>query len=482
MHPPLFRFLLLAAASFAASTLTATAQEATPPSDPFVKSKPAATATPSPTEALAAPSAPGHPIFVFETYLLSQEDLDALHAESPPATEFYTSVRRLTTDGKATLETVVAVPTKSGQRVASESVDEVLYATEFDPPEAGRPYAFPSAYENRPTGERIELDPVVSEDGKRLDVNLSTEITRFQGFVELKAGNAPAGAGGELQPLFTSRKITTSVTCRPGVPFLLGTQSRPGGTGLPETDRATAMVSVSFITGRMVEVPFDAKPDVRDVANLRSVFRFYSLPRDSARDLLVSTTDAETLLTQMLALPKEAVKLERIMTLHTRPGQRATIEEIAENLYGTQAVPPSSPLVQQAVPEGKNAAGTVISALPPVYASAKEVLPAATNAIEMRPVGWRIELDPVLSPDGSVVDLNLAPEHVENRGNLQGPPLLDRYPQKPVFAAQKITTCVNATIGRQCFLGTFNAPHDTGVNGRKDDGRVWFAFVKVTLE
>ena len=26
-----------------------------------------------------------------------------------------------------------------------------------------------------------------------------------------------------------------------------------------------------------------------------------------------------------------------------------------------------------------------------------------------------------------------------------------------------------------------NVPHDTGVNGRKDDGRAWFAFVMVML-
>jgi hypothetical protein len=68
------------------------------------------------------------------------------------------------------------------------------------------------------------------------------------------------------------------------------------------------------------------------------------------------------------------------------------------------------------------------------------------------------------------------------RGFLQGPKELARYPEQPMFAAQKIKTTVNAAIGHQCFLGTMNVPHDTGVNGRKDDGRAWFAFVMVTLE
>jgi hypothetical protein len=88
----------------------------------------------------------------------------------------------------------------------------------------------------------------------------------------------------------------------------------------------------------------------------------------------------------------------------------------------------------------------------------------------------------VLSPGEVHVDLNLAPSRSEYRGPLQGHPLLARYPEWPIFGTQKVTTAVTAVLGRQCFLGTFNTPRETGVNGRKDDGRTWFAFVKVTVE
>jgi len=104
------------------------------------------------------------------------------------------------------------------------------------------------------------------------------------------------------------------------------------------------------------------------------------------------------------------------------------------------------------------------------------------HGIRNAAAGWRIEVDPVLGPDGRVADLNLAPEHVEHRGNLQGHPMLSRYPQQPVFSAQKITTAVTAIVGHQCFIGTMSTPRDTGVNGRQDDGRTWLAFVKVTVE
>lgn len=461
----------------------------TKPADPFIKDKPATEAksaanpgTPPPDAALATPtSLPKYPVFIMETYTLPKETLDGLHTEAPPAAELYERIRKLTMEGKATMDSVSALPTKSGQRAINESVDEVLYPIQFDPPVEGRTYSFPTAFEQRPVGERVEVDPVLSEDEKLVHLNLAPEITRLNGFVEQKAGPTSVASGGELVPLFSTRKVTTSVTCKIGVPFLLGTQNRPGGTGLAEAEGPTDRASVSFITSRLVEVPAGPKHADVDNSTLRMVFRVYSLPRAVARDLLASTTDADALHTQMQAQSKDTVKLQRILTLHTRSGQRATLEEVAENIYSTEFSPPTPPLVREAIPEVKTAAGTT-PPVPPVYASGKDALPASTKSLEMRPLGWRIEVDVVASPDGSVTDLNFSLDHTENRGPLQGPPLMNRYPARPVFASQKVTTSLTASTGRQCFLGTLNPPQDTGVNERKDDGQVWFAFVKVTLE
>lgn len=494
MHPMRFSIRSLTCLLLSAAFL-ARGQDPKP-ADPFIKTqagakseakataKSAAPASglPSPASGLDAPaSGPAYPCFIFETYTLPKDALDSLHAESPAAEQFYDRIRKLTEAGQAILDTVTALPTKSGQRATNESVDEVLYPTQFDPPVEGRPYSFPTAYESRMVGERIEIDPVVSESGKRMDLNLAPEITKFMGFVEQKSGALQGSAGGELQPLFTTRKLTASVGCTVGVPLLLGTQSRPGATGLSEVDALADKVSVTFLTARMVTVSPGPKHDAPDRANLRMIFRFYSLPRAKAHELLTSTADADALQGQVAALPKESVKLERLLTLHTRSGQRMTLEETAENLYSTEFQSPRMPIVREAIPEVKTAAGTT-PAVPAVYASGKPVLPGATTSLEMRPLGWRIEIDPVVAPDGSVVDLNFFVEHTENRGPLQGPPLLDRYPPRPVFSSQRITTSITATPGKQCFLGTLNPPHDTGVNGRKDDGLVWFGFVKVTLE
>lgn len=273
------------------------------------------------------------------------------------------------------------------------------------------------------------------------------------------------------------------------VPTLLGTMSHPAQTGIVEVDGAES-VSVTFViphlSGPMNPPPAAEPPSNPDSANITMVYRFCSLPREKARDLLATTSDPDKLHELVRALPDEEYKLERVITMKTRSGNRATAEEIAENIYGTEveAARVERPKSKDSAPPPAAAAssGPAKSSEHAENQSSLELLPGRFTALEMRPVGWRIEVDPVLERDGRTVYLNLAPEHVEHRGNLQGHELLKQYPEQPVFSSQKITTAVGAQVGSQCFLGTMNAPHDTGVNGRTDDGRVWFGFVRVTLE
>jgi hypothetical protein len=50
----------------------------------------------------------------------------------------------------------------------------------------------------------------------------------------------------------------------------------------------------------------------------------------------------------------------------------------------------------------------------------------------------------------------------------------------PLFALQSIVTNINSALGEHELLGTFTPPGDNGVNGQKDDGRVWLAFLQTT--
>ncbi len=489
---PLFAIFISLALSAQEPPVNTARPHAKPPGDPFVKVKPDAKAVPDrkPDDLPPVPWAPPphHLVFTFETYKLPQSALDALHAEGHAPQAFFDRVRQLVVAGEASLETIIAVPTRSGQRAAFESVDELIYPTEFDPAVPGRPFHFPTAYETRPLGERIEVDPVESPDGNVADLNMSQEFVRLVGFSVAKADPA---ADGEVQPVFATRKVTTSITCRLGVPTLLGTTSAPKNTGVPGAD-GDGSVSVTFARYRhcapgLAEAsPVGTEGD-ESSKNMRIVFRFYSLPREKARDLLAETVDAEKLHSQVTSLPAEEVKLERLITIITRSGQRATTEEIGEWTYGTEVHSSHPPKVEGETNDARKPAHLNDSEVKPgpaqpVFQKGEPLLPAGYSAFEMRPTGWRIEIDPVLAEDGRRADLNLAPQLTEYRGIVQGHPLLSRYPEQPLFATQTITTLVTAAIDRQCFLGTMNRPRETGVNGRKDDGRTWFAFVKVTVE
>jgi hypothetical protein len=465
-----------------------------PADDPFVTTtaKPVPPKPPAAAAVVVQDEDSFNMVFCFETYTLPQATLDALHEEALAQQPFYDRVRKLTSTGQATLESVIALPTRSGQRSTVESIDEFMYPTEFSSPSPGRPFGFPTAYEMRPMGERVELDPVAEPGGTLASLNASVEFTRLVGFNAVKADPA---AEGELQPVIVTRKITTAATCQLNVPTLMGTSSAPWGTGVQGAD-GDGSVSLTFVRYRQSTPP----PRVASAApqkvesewpgkNIRMVYRFYSLPRARARDFLEETVDADTLLQRTAALPKEEGKLERLLTVITRTGQRCTTEELGEWIYGTE-IEPSAPPPPKAkgtsakLPGVANAKNSKENSSPsPAEAQTSgPALPAIFTAFEMRPTGWRIEVDPVLDPGEAEVFLNLAPMRTEYRGVVQGHPLLARYPEWPIFGTQKVTTALAAVRGRQCFLGTFSTPRETGVNGRKDDGRTWFAFVKVTVD
>jgi hypothetical protein len=509
MHASLFPTLLLSLSVVCSPVLpaqeTSPATKAPAGADPFVRNKDnppkqGEKAPVAPADALAsalagggaANVAPGegdalefrepvHMIFTFESYSLPQEELDAIHDQTPKAPLFYERVRRLADDGKARLEMLLSLPTRSGQRATVESVDEVIYPTEFVPPVPGRDFGFPKAYEMMQVGERMELDPVLGPDGQWVDVNMGPDFVRLAGFVLQKSDQH---AGGELQPLFTSHDCTTALTIRAGVPTFVGTVSRAQGSGVAEADGEAGKVEVMFITIRLSSAGVRLLPskdrDPKMPVNLRTVYRFYSMPRATARDLLAKAASDVQLHAMVCALPATERKLEHLATLQTRSGQRALVEESVHYNHGIEIEVPKPARVQDD-PPAKPVAGTPhVEPAPPVYVG--PLCPGAFTKFEMRPLGWRIELDPVIGPSGQEIDINLALERTELRGKLEGHPLLARYPEQPVLATQKITTAVSMVAGRQCFLGTFSTPRDTGVNGRKDDGRTWFAFVKATLE
>ncbi|MCA1963439.1 MAG: type II and III secretion system protein [Prosthecobacter sp.] len=166
-----------------------------------------------------------------------------------------------------------SVITKSGQPATVEVVREFIYPTEFDPPQIPTNVGgggnnnnnggggggggttivsipvtptTPTAFETRNVGVTLNVEPVIAEDGRSIDLTLTPEYTEFDGFVNYGSPifsvspNVPIlDIFGNLlgvipssrleltpniisQPIFSTKKITTSVKVYDGATVVLG--------------------------------------------------------------------------------------------------------------------------------------------------------------------------------------------------------------------------------------------------------------------
>ena len=155
------------------------------------------------------------------------------------------------------------ITTKSGQRAVIEIVREFRYPTQFTEPKVpdiqshgttnsttttiALPVVGPSTpsnFETRNTGVTLEVEPVVGPDGITIDLNLVPQVVEFEGFINYGSpiktvnpallGFSPSTLLGTTteaitltdnvinQPIFSTRKVTTSVSVWDGQTVVLG--------------------------------------------------------------------------------------------------------------------------------------------------------------------------------------------------------------------------------------------------------------------
>lgn len=148
-------------------------------------------------------------------------------------------------------ETLLVVRALSTQRAITESISEQIYPTEYKPalipnsvsgsvtfdaaagsnPEAAsqlRPVSnvrtpvTPTAFETRNTGDTLEIEPTLSENGTVLDLRVVPEHVTLVG----RSTWGQEFSTTEM-PEFESQRINTAASILVNQPFLLGTVSRP---------------------------------------------------------------------------------------------------------------------------------------------------------------------------------------------------------------------------------------------------------------
>jgi general secretion pathway protein D len=178
--------------------------------------------------------------------------------------QFQMVIRALKQKKGADLMSAPSVVTRSGQRAKIEIIREFIYPTEYDPPEIPQNFgsstlgggggggffgdvsaastssfpvtpANPTAFEMRPVGVTLEVDPVVGADGLTIELNIAPEVVEFEGFINY-GSPIQSGAIDALgrpttivltenrieQPVFASRKLSTAVTIWDGQTVAIG--------------------------------------------------------------------------------------------------------------------------------------------------------------------------------------------------------------------------------------------------------------------
>ncbi len=487
--------LLLAGATlFAlAQSLPAQTKAPTAPADPFIK---------NPGDPAAADQAGATPwqncMLVLETYALDKNDALTVLETGPGSAARYRRVLELAKGGKARLDLLTAVTTKSGQRAVIEAIDVVRFATEFALPASKGGLAVPTAYETRNVGDTIEFEVALGPDGRTCDLNLAPQRVGLLGFRDIGAmvDDSPVS-----QPLFASQRITTSATFPVNEPHYLGSLSaateRGAANGGAASEMRLAFVRLTVTGPTTEEMKPSAKP--MDWSALNLEYRIYSLDRAAARELLVGMPELQAPWKNLQALLGEKkARLEHLVSVQTKSGQRAVTEEVQEVRYATEYAPaarpsgtetttrtattrPGGPEPVEANPKD-NAKVTTTTETATITRSIPnaDVLPGSPTAFEINNAGVTIEIEPTVGPDGLSIDLNHVVQSVTLLGALKATGVAARYPAQPVFENRKFTSPQTLLAGRQMLIGTFNPPGANGVNDRADTGRTWLVFVRAT--
>jgi type II secretory pathway component GspD/PulD (secretin)/tetratricopeptide (TPR) repeat protein len=171
--------------------------------------------------------------------------------------QFQVVIRALNQKKGIDLLSAPSVTTKSGQRAIIEVIRELRYPGTYTPPQVPSissststvigasttvPVVVtpttPSTWETRNTGVTLEVEPVVGGDATTIDLNLIPQVVEFEGFINygspIFAVGVNTAAGVSIansilltpnvinQPVFSTRKVTTSVSVYDGQTVVLG--------------------------------------------------------------------------------------------------------------------------------------------------------------------------------------------------------------------------------------------------------------------
>jgi general secretion pathway protein D len=201
--------------------------------------------------------------------------------------QFQVVIRALNQKKGIDLLSAPKVTTKSGQRAIIEVVREFRYPRTYTPPQVPSigtttttgsqvvPVVVtpttPQDWETRNTGVTLEVEPVVGGDATTIDLNLVPQVVEFEGFINYGSPINAVGVNtlGNIlstsvpvtltdnvinQPVFSTRKVTTSVSVWDGQTVVLGGLMRED---VQKTEDKTPIVGDIPLVGRLFRTNVD---------------------------------------------------------------------------------------------------------------------------------------------------------------------------------------------------------------------------------
>ena len=203
-------------------------------------------------------------------------------------------------------------------------------------------------------------------------------------------------------------------------------------------------------------IGLQAEPAVEVIQpNIRIELQVVAIPEEIAIPLVAEMKQKDKIeaanarIQELLA--KGVAKLVGWPTVTTRSGQRAVSEAINELRYATEYSPPTVGVFPN-VP-----ADTTVKIAPTVDVTTFEGLP---TAFETRDTGVTLAVEPVLSPDGKTISLDLEPQHVRlqgfNKVTIEGAARKGKViVEQPQFETHKVTTSLILRNGERVLMGIF---------------------------
>jgi general secretion pathway protein D len=171
--------------------------------------------------------------------------------------QFQVVIRALNQKKGVDLLSAPSVTTKSGQRAIIEVIRELRYPRTYTAPQVPSissststvigasttvPVVVtpttPQDWETRNTGVTLEVEPVVGGDATTIDLNLVPQVVEFEGFINYGSPIFAVGVNTAMgisisdsvlltqnainQPVFSTRKVTTSVSVYDGQTVVIG--------------------------------------------------------------------------------------------------------------------------------------------------------------------------------------------------------------------------------------------------------------------